>query len=239
MARGSGLGGLGAMARQTLLPITGLHTTGATGKKTDKKTDNKTAIVLVRPLLDLPKARLIATLAAMGISFVDDPSNRDPRFTRPRLRELMTALAAEGLDARRLALLARRLRRADATIEAAVDAATAVVTDAPLSKRGPFSMNAEKLSGLPAEVALRVLGRAIVQAGDEGPLQLGKLEALHTALRAAMVDKVRLRRTLAGALVTHSGGRISVETAPPRSKSRARGTLTTRQHGPRGGSNRG
>jgi len=235
MARGSGLAGLGAMARQTLLPITGLHTTGATGKKTD----NKTAIVLVRPLLDLPKARLIATLAAMGISFVDDPSNRDPRFTRPRLRELMTALAAEGLDARRLALLARRLRRADATIEAAVDAATAVVTDVPLSKRGPFSMDAEKLGGLPAEVALRVLGRAIVQAGDEGPLQLGKLEALHAALRAAMVDKVRLRRTLAGALVTHSGGRISVETAPPRSKSRARRTLTTRQHGPRGGSDRG
>ena len=239
MARGSGLSGLGAMARQTLLPITGLHTTGATGKKTDKKIDKKTAIVLVRPLLDLPKARLIATLAAMGISFVDDPSNRDPRFTRPRLRELMTALAAEGLDARRLALLARRLRRADATIETAVDAATAVVTDVPLSKRGPFSMDAEKLSGLPAEVALRVLGRAIVQAGDEGPLQLGKLEALHAALRAAMVDKVRLRRTLAGALVTHSGGRISVETAPPRSKSRARRTLTTRQHGSRGGSNRG
>ena len=239
MARGSGLSGLGAMARQTLLPITGLHTTGATGKKADKRTEKKTAIVLVRPLLDLPKARLIATLAAMGISFVDDPSNRDPRFTRPRLRELMTALAAEGLDARRLALLARRLRRADATIEAAVDAATAVVTDVPLSKRGPFSMDAEKLSGLPAEVALRVLGRAIVQAGDEGPLQLGKLEALHAALRAAMVDKVRLRRTLAGALVTHSGGRISVETAPPRSKSRARRTLTTRQHGPRGGSNRG
>ena len=239
MARGSGLSGLGAMARQTLLPITGLHTTGATGKKTDKKTDKKTAIVLVRPLLDLPKARLIATLAAMGISFVDDPSNRDPRFTRPRLRELMTALAAEGLDARRLALLARRLRRADATIEAAVDAASAVVTDVPLSKRGPFSMDAEKLSGLPAEVALRVLGRAIVQAGDEGPLQLGKLEALHAALRAAMVDKVRLRRTLAGALVTHSGVRISVETAQPRSKSRARRTLTTRQHGSRGGSNRG
>jgi tRNA(Ile)-lysidine synthase len=234
MARGSGLSGLGAMARQTLLPIAGLHT-GAT--------DKKAAVVLVRPLLDLPKARLIATLAAMGISFVDDPTNRDPRFTRPRLRELMPALAAEGLDARRLALLARRLRRAEATIEAAVEAATAVVTDTRLDtssgKRGPFSMDAEILSGLPAEVALRVLGRAIALAGDEGPLQLGKLEALHAVLQAAMVDKVRLRRTLAGALVTHSGGRVSVETAPPRSKSRARRTLTTRQHGPRGGSDRG
>jgi tRNA(Ile)-lysidine synthase len=226
MARGSGLSGLGAMARQTLLTL--LPSRGAD--------DRKAAIVLVRPLLDLPKARLIATLAAMGISFADDPSNCDPRFTRPRLRALMPALAAEGLDARRLALLARRLRRAEATIEAAVEAAAAVVVETPLGGRGPFTLDAEKLSGLPAEVALRVLGRAITRAGDEGPLQLGKLEALHAALRAAMVDKVRLRRTLAGALITHSGGRISVETAPPRWKRRARRALTTRQHGRRGGS---
>ena len=40
-------------------------------------------------LLDVPKSRLLATLAAAEIPFADDPSNRDPRFTRPRLRELM------------------------------------------------------------------------------------------------------------------------------------------------------
>jgi tRNA(Ile)-lysidine synthase len=104
MARGSGISGLGAMARQTLLP------TSAAGSTTRKSSP----IVLVRPLLDLAKKRLIATLAAMGITFVDDPSNRDPRFTRPRLRALMPALADEGLDARRLATLARRMRRVDA-----------------------------------------------------------------------------------------------------------------------------
>src|SRR5262249_8817293 len=141
MARGSGLSGLGAMVRQTLLPVTGLHTTGATDKKA---AIYKTAIFLVRPLLDLSKARLIATLAAMGITFVDDPSNRDPRFTRPRLRMLMPALADEGLDARRLALLARRLRRADATIETAVDAAVDVVSEG-WSGRGPITIDAEKL----------------------------------------------------------------------------------------------
>jgi tRNA(Ile)-lysidine synthase len=235
MARGSGLSGLGAMARQTLLPITGLNNAGLYRTRAG---DKNIGIVLLRPLLDLPKARLIATLAAMGISYSDDPSNRDPRFTRPRLRELMPALAAEGLDAHRLALLARRLRRAEATIEAAVDAAAAVVAGTPSNERGPFTLDAEKLSGLPAEVALRVLGRAIARAGDEGPLQLGKLEALHAALQGAMVDKVRLRRTLAGALVTYSGGRVLVETAPPRSKSSARRALTTRQHGCRGGSDR-
>jgi tRNA(Ile)-lysidine synthase len=207
MARGSGISGLGAMARQTLLP------TSAAGSTTRKSSP----IVLVRPLLDLAKKRLIATLAAMGITFVDDPSNRDPRFTRPRLRALMPALADEGLDARRLATLARRMRRADATIEAAVDAAIAVVSDGTWSGCGPITIDAEKWGRLPAEVSLRVLGRAIDRLGTEGPIKLGKLEALHAALEAARAEKIRLRRTLAGALVTLSGGRIVVESAPSRS----------------------
>ena len=84
----------------------------------------------MRPLLEIPKARLIATLARAGIEFADDPSNRDPRFTRARLREMMCALAREGLDARRLSLLARRLRRAEAAIETAVDVAMAALSEA-------------------------------------------------------------------------------------------------------------
>src|SRR5262249_58651752 len=71
-------------------------------------------IMLVRPLLELPKARLVATLVRAKIAFADDASNRDPRFTRARLREVMPALAREGLNARRLARPAGRLRRAGA-----------------------------------------------------------------------------------------------------------------------------
>src|SRR4051812_43136061 len=74
MSRGSGLGGLGAMAREAPLPVGG-------------------EAVLVRPLLEIPKARLIATLRRARIAFADDPSNHDPRFTRARLREVMCALA--------------------------------------------------------------------------------------------------------------------------------------------------
>src|SRR5215467_9417022 len=68
-------------------------------------------------------SRLIATLHAAKIPYADDPSNRDPRFTRARLRNLMNTLAEEGLDARRLAQLARRLKRAEMAIEAATDRA--------------------------------------------------------------------------------------------------------------------
>src|SRR5215475_268209 len=101
MSRGSGLTGLGAMTRMSALPEKG-----------------EDAITLVRPLLDIPKARLIATLRAAEIPFADDPSNRDPRFTRARLRGMMDALAGEGLNSARLAQLARRLKRAEAAIEA-------------------------------------------------------------------------------------------------------------------------
>jgi tRNA(Ile)-lysidine synthase len=192
------------------------------------------ALLLVRPLLDLPKVRLLATLAAGGIAFCDDPSNRDPRFTRARLRGLMPMLAGEGLDAKRLALLARRLRRAEATIELAVGAAARAVSDAAWTDGDPIRLDAEKFIRLPAEVALRLLGRAIVHAAGELPLRLGRLEALYDTLAEPVFEASseansmrlrhdRVRHTLAGALITVAAGRLTVERAPPRSKAARRG----------------
>ena len=79
--------------------------------------------MLARPLLDVPKSQLIATLHKAKLGFADDPTNRDPSFTRPRLRALMPALAAEGGDARNLARLASRLARANAAVEVLADGA--------------------------------------------------------------------------------------------------------------------
>jgi tRNA(Ile)-lysidine synthase len=191
--------------------------------------------MLIRPLLGLPKTRLIATLEHAKIAFADDPSNRDPRFTRARLRGVMPVLAREGLDARALALLARRLRRAEAAIDAAVGAAAAELSRQPWSDRGPLVFDAEKFGRLPAEVALRLLGRAIAHTGDEGPVELRKLESLHEALSGALLGadagakraSVRLRRTLAGALVTLTGASLAVERAPARGTRHVRTALTT------------
>ncbi len=196
LARGSGLTGLAAMARVSRLD----------------------RLMLVRPFLEIPKTRLIATLRAAGIGFAEDPSNRDPRFTRARLRGLMPELAREGLGAQRLALLARRLRRADAAIEAAVDEAADVLS---LGSRSGETVvfHTGGFFWLPAEIALRLLGRAIAQVGDEGPVELGKLEAL-AADAAQKQAKGRFRRTLAGAIVSIEADRIVVERAPAR-RSRA------------------
>jgi len=196
LARGSGLNGLAGMADALPLP-----TAAGSG------------VFLVRPLLGVAKTRLIATLHAAGVAYSEDPSNRDPRFMRSRLRALMPALAREGLDARGLSRLAMRMRRAESTVEFAVEAARQALAPGPWRERGPIVFATARFAGLPEEVGLRLLGRAIAQAGDEGPVELGKLEALYDSLRRAPSG---LRRTLAGALITLKSDRLSVERAPAR-----------------------
>jgi len=199
MSRGSGVTGLGAMARLSPLPGGG-------------------DVALVRPLLGIRKARLVATVLRAGVTAADDPSNRDPRFTRVRFRTAMPALEREGLNAERLALLARRVRRADAALEAIVDDVVARFAREPW-EGGPIELAASAFARLPDELALRLLGRAITRVGDEGPVELGKLEVLHDEITTAG-GRGRVRRTLAGALVTRAGGRLVIERAPPR-RSRA------------------
>jgi tRNA(Ile)-lysidine synthase len=194
MARGSGIGGLGAMLRDT--PLGGC--------------------VLMRPLLDVPKARLVATLRKAGFDFADDPSNRDPRFTRVRFREMMPALAREGLDAPRLALLARRMRRADEALEATAARAFSILAVAG-PEPGLFTLEAGGFFSMPAEIGLRMLRHAVDRTGSEGPAELGKLEALLAAAAGAWAAGAPVfRRTLAGAIVTVSRGQMTVATAPPR-----------------------
>ena len=215
LARGSGLMGLAGMASASPLPI-----------GTDRMG------FLLRPLLYIPKARLLATLRVADIAYSEDPSNRDPRFTRTRLRALMPDLAREGLSAHGLSRFAARMRRADATIEFAVAAARDALAPEPWSERGPVKFDTARFASLPAEVALRLLGRAVARTGSEGPVELAKLESLYAAMRQTAS---RLRRTLAGALVTFDSDWIVIERAPERAPKRAQVPWSSVQ---RGGSGR-
>ena len=207
LLRGSGIAGLAAMARQS----------------------PRHGVVLARPLLQVPKARLVATLARAKITYADDPTNRDPHFTRPRLRALMPQLAAEGGDAKNLARLATRLARANAAVEVLADGAERYLA---LRHRDVSPVNPDAklfdfaaFTAIPEEIRLRLLQRAIDRFGHEGPAELGKVEALLAALeqagkpaggKKAVSGGVRLKQTLAGAIISLTGGQIRVEPAPPR-----------------------
>ncbi len=64
---------------------------------------------LIRPLLDFPKARLIATLQNAGVQWIEDPTNSDTQFERAAVRQ---TLAVSGVTAAALARTARRMREA-------------------------------------------------------------------------------------------------------------------------------
>ena len=197
MLRGSGIAGLAAMARET----------------------QRDGVWLARPLLDIPKSRLVATLGKAKIAFADDPTNSDTNFTRPRLRALMPALAEEGGDSRSLARLAARLARANAAIEVLVDGAERYLALRDQHDASRFGFDAGAFAGLPEEIRLRLLKRAIDRAGHEGTAELGKLEALLAALDGAIAGGKKqpgLKQTLAGAAISLHGGRIHVDPAPPR-----------------------
>jgi tRNA(Ile)-lysidine synthase len=139
----------------------------------------------------------------------------------------MHMLAEEGLDAAQLARLARRLKRADVAIERAVERAVAELF-VELHGAPAIAIESRRFADLPAEVALRLLGRALARIGDEGPVELGKLEAFKSALDEAQNSaERRFRRTLAGAIVTLKDRQILVERAP----SRRRKVLTKRRPG--------
>ncbi len=195
MLRGSGIAGLAAMARQS----------------------ERAGVWLARPLLDVPKSQLVATLNKAKIAFADDPTNRDTSYTRPRLRALMPKLAEEGGDVRNLVRLAARLARAQAAREVLVDGAERYLALSDRDDAARFGFDAQAFAGLPEEIRLRLLMRAIDRTGHEGPAELGKAEALLSALdRAVAEGKGRLKQTLAGAAISLAGGRIHVEPAPPR-----------------------
>jgi len=194
LARGSGVAGLAAMSRHA-----------PRGK-----------VVVGRPLLDVPKARLIATLQRARIDYADDPTNRDMAFTRPRFRQLMPLLAREGIDARSLARLARRVARANAALDSIVSVMEHSIGR--VSATQAIEIDARAFASLPEEIALRLLGRAIAAVGREGPAALAKLELLLSRLRMASSTRAgqRLKQTLAGAVVALGSGVIVVERAPPR-----------------------
>jgi tRNA(Ile)-lysidine synthase len=211
LVRGSGIAGLAAMARVT----------------------EREGVWLARPLLDVSKSQLVATLKRAKLDFADDPTNRDTRFTRPRIRAVLPVLAAEGGDARNLARLASRLGRANAAVEVLADGAERYLAlrsrDASPQGGGARIFDVRTFAAMPEEIRLRLLLRAIDQIGHEGPAELGKVEALLSVLDRAVATsmvtgrskpkatlKQTFKQTLAGALVSLIDGRISIAPAPPR-----------------------
>lgn len=155
--------------------------------------------VIVRPLLDLPRARLRATAVQHAMPFIDDPSNDDARFERVRARASLAANSSRIVD---LASLASDMARRSAVLEQQVSRrlkADATVRD------GRIEGSVHLLRG-PVRLRRAVLRRILMAAG--GTARPPDSRALDGLAQALAGDGPGRSRTLAGVWMARTGDRL-------------------------------
>lgn len=123
-------------------------------------TSEHDGVQIVRPLLGLPKARLVATCKENNIPFVTDPSNEKECYARGRLRRVSELLAAEGFTPERMTDLADRAREARDALH--FYASTVCQESVKLLPSGALILNLEPWREAPQAVQLRVLSLCLL-----------------------------------------------------------------------------
>lgn len=137
--------------------------------------------VFRRPLLGLPRATTVAACRALGLAVWEDPHNRDPAYTRVRVREQALPALAQALGPGVPAALARSARLlardADALDSLAEVAYRQLVTD----HDGVPALEVSDLADLHQALRIRLLQRLILDSGvPAGPLSAVHLEAVES-----------------------------------------------------------
>ena len=181
LAKGSGLDGLAAM-RPRQVYDDGLE--------------------ILRPLLTVPKERLLKTCETENIPFSSDPSNESENFARVRIRNAVGVLQEEGLTNKRLAVTARRLARASATLEQIAHEALHKITLENNTDR--IVLNNEGLRELPEEIGFRCIMKSIaaLRPDEDYAPRMEKVEEIFYDLRSPQPFR---KRTLGGLVFSADG----------------------------------
>ncbi|WP_066558584.1 tRNA lysidine(34) synthetase TilS [Croceicoccus bisphenolivorans] len=182
--RASGIRGLGAMRERGMMP-------------------GRSDIMLIRPLLTMPRAELAMIVERAGLEAVDDPSNADPAYDRARVRQGLAD--ADWLDPMRLAASAIHLRDVADVLEFA--ARHEFAAQVSMSEDG--SQLAYNPAG-PRSVRFRVLEEIVARYASEGTPRGEEVARLLESLESG--DK----GTLAGVMCTPRAGVWHFTAAPPR-----------------------
>jgi tRNA(Ile)-lysidine synthase len=166
---------------------------------------------IIRPLIELRRAALEAELRRAELPWVDDPTNRDPKFLRNRIRHELLPLLSDAYQPEIVGALARVASLARDTI-ATLDG----VARAELERLGAFGDGAvtlplDLLRALPRQLAAEVLRQAAGRLGSRAPLRAWAHRGL---ARALAVPPPRRPFRLGGVIVEVSGSRARLAVRP-------------------------
>lgn len=183
LTRGSGVDGLASIASEI----------------------ERNGIRVLRPLLSVSKASLIATCEYLKQDWVTDPSNTDTTFARVRIRNLLSELKGEGLTTDRLLKTVDHMQRAKVAIDVSVEA---LIDHAVNKMEIDFvDLDVDLLLEAPQEVGLRCLSRLLVRvAGSDYPPRFDSLESVYESLETNQWSD----RTLNGCQIRRKGARLLI-----------------------------
>ncbi len=163
---------------------------------------------LVRPLLSVPRARLLAVLEMEGQPFLRDPSNLNPAFERARLR-LNPPVRSERSGEPDPQSELRACGAARSERERTLD--DLLARAASLHQAGFATLETWALNAVEAELAERLLGRV---AASVGAARYPARRARLARLRAGLVARPERARTLGGCRFVPWRGRLLVLREP-------------------------
>jgi tRNA(Ile)-lysidine synthase len=189
LARGAGLDGLGAPA-----PVRGR---------------------IIRPLIDLPRAEVAAFAREEGLTWREDPTNRDTALSRNRIRHRVLPELSR-INPRALEAIGRAselARESSDLTSALLDPIWSSVRLADEAQAGSVSLDREALVSLPEPVQRALLRRALKRVRGD----LTGLEAVHLHAVQRLTAPYRGPREaqLPRATVRSSRERIRVSVAEP------------------------
>ena len=153
------------------------------------------AVRLLRPLLGVPRATLRAYLLARGQDWIEDPSNRNPAFTRVRIRDALSRSPAKPSHEHGTARAAREAEQARYLARFVTLDPTGFATIDPLAFAAPEAIGIKALGAVLATIS-----------GSDFPPRTERIERLYRALAEGSAQD----RTLGGCLILRRQGRILV-----------------------------
>ena len=167
---------------------------------------------VIRPLIETRRQALRDALVAAGLDWVEDETNRDPKFLRNRIRHELLPLLAASYATDVVPSLVRAARRARDTVDALDRAATDALERLATVESGALTLPRGPLAMLPPPLAAETLRQAAARLGSRAPLRAWAHRGLQRVL--APVTPRRPFR-LGGVTVEVSGDRVRVGAGHP------------------------
>jgi tRNA(Ile)-lysidine synthase len=166
---------------------------------------------IIRPLIEVRRQALREALTAEGLDWLEDPSNRDPKFLRNRIRHELLPLLAAAYRADVVPALADVARRSRETIDALDRAAAVELARLASVATDALTLSRAALAALPAPVAAEALRQAAARFGSRAPLRAWAHRGLRRVLSSA---PPRRPFRLGGVSIEVSGDRVRVGARP-------------------------